>query len=196
MKVYIMNITSVNPNDEKWYKLLSPRRAEKVKRLRLDIKKAQSIGVELLLRRAVRDITGKNKTVMWDTDENGKLYLTDYPDIHVNLSHSGEYAVCAVSHSEVGVDIQFCDTEKRIMYRYLAEDEAEYIRNSADKHSAFYEIWTKKESFLKACGKGITVPLKSFSVISDTVSYEGTEYKFREYTMRDKNYKLFVCLPS
>lgn len=196
VKVYIMNISAINPHDGKWRRLLSPRRAEKVNRLKQDNKKAQSIGVELLLRRALRDITGRNETVVWDTNENGKPYLTDYPEIHINFSHSGDYAACAVSNAPVGIDLQHCDEKKRLMYKCFAEDEVNYIKNSPDKLSVFYELWTKKESLLKACGKGITVPLKSFSVLQDTVTYEGIAYKFKEYKMPEKDYRLFVCSPS
>lgn len=38
--------------------------------------------------------------------QGGKPYLAKEPDIHFNLSHSGEWAVCAISSSPVGVDIQ------------------------------------------------------------------------------------------
>ena len=45
--------------------------------------------------------------------QGGKPYLAKEPDIHFNLSHSGEWAVCAISSSPVGVDIQHCDEGRR-----------------------------------------------------------------------------------
>lgn len=36
---------------------------------------------------------------------HGKPYLLNYPDVHFNISHSGEYVACAVADSPVGVDI-------------------------------------------------------------------------------------------
>lgn len=194
MKIYSMNVTSINPDDEKWYKYLSPKRIEKVNRLKPANKKAQSIGVELLLRRAVNEITGEDKNAEWGTDERGKLYLTEHPEIHVNLSHSGDWAVCAVHDAPVGIDIQkMNDYDERIANRFFTADEAEYIKKSADKKSAFYTVWTRKESLLKATGKGLTVALSSVSVLADTVIYEGVSYTFKEYSIGGEDYKCFVC---
>ena len=53
MKVYYMNVKSINADDEKWFKYLSQKRIEKVNRLKKTNKKSQSIGAELLLNYAV-----------------------------------------------------------------------------------------------------------------------------------------------
>ena len=71
MKVYYMNVKSINADDEKWFKYLSQKRIEKVNRLKKTNKKAQSIGAELLLNYAVNDDI--KKTVEWDTENGGKL---------------------------------------------------------------------------------------------------------------------------
>lgn len=82
MKVYYMNVKSINADDEKWFKYLSQKRIEKVNRLKKANKKSQSIGAELLLNYAVNgDI---KKTVKWDTENGGKLYLTQNKDLYVN----------------------------------------------------------------------------------------------------------------
>ncbi|MCC8161067.1 MAG: 4'-phosphopantetheinyl transferase superfamily protein [Oscillospiraceae bacterium] len=197
MRVYAMNISGIDAEDKRWYSYLSERRAEKVNRLKHAQKKAQSIGAELLLNYAVKQETKAKTPVNWDTDENGKLYLTDYDKIYVNLSHSGDYAVCAVNDKPVGADIQRCrECDIKTAERFFTADEAEFIALSQDKNSAFFEIWTKKESFLKAIGRGITIPLSSFSVLSDSVEYDGKVYLFKEYTVSRAGYKLFVCRQS
>ncbi|MGN0108398.1 MAG: 4'-phosphopantetheinyl transferase family protein, partial [Hominilimicola sp.] len=173
------------------------KRTEKVERLKKTKQKSQSIGAELLLRYAVGQITGDISNVKWDTDENGKLYLTERDGIYVNLSHSGDYAVCAVSDVTVGVDIQYCrECDMKMAKRFFTEEEVEFINKSTDKNSAFFEIWTKKESFVKAVGKGLAIPLNSFSVLSDRVEYDGAVYCFKEYTVSQNGYKLFACYLS
>ena len=192
-----MNVSGIDPADRKWYKYLSPKRIEKVERLKKTKQKAQSIGAELLLRHAVAQITGKISNVKWDTDENGKLYLTEHDGIYVNLSHSGDYAVCAVHNTPVGVDIQYCrECDMKMANRFFTAEEAEFINKSTDKNSAFFEIWTKKESFVKAIGKGITIPLNSFSVLADKIEYGGAVYRFKEYSVSQSGYKLFACYLS
>lgn len=42
---------------------------------------------------------------------SGKPYLTDYPQIHFNLSHSAGYILCSISDREIGCDIQEKDGE-------------------------------------------------------------------------------------
>lgn len=197
MKVYAMNVSGINPDDKKWYKYLSDKRIEKVERLKKTKQKAQSIGAELLLRHAVGQITGNISNVKWDTDENGKLYLTECDGIYVNLSHSGDYAVCAVSDVPVGADIQHCrECDMKMANRFFTAEEAEFINKSTDKNSAFFEIWTKKESFVKAIGKGLAIPLNSFSVLADKIEYGGDVYRFKEYAISKSGYKLFVCYLS
>ena len=38
--------------------------------------------------------------------EYGKPYLSNYPNVHFNVSHSRDYVVCAVFNKPIGVDIQ------------------------------------------------------------------------------------------
>ena len=192
MKVYAMNIRGIDPTDRKWYKYLSEKRIEKVNRLKQTEKKAQSIGAELLLNYAVN---GDTKTpVKWYTDENGKLYLTEYKDKYVNLSHSKGYAVCAVHDKPIGVDIQYCrECDMRIADRFFTGAEADIIRRAPVPEKAFFEIWAKKESLVKAVGCALTVPLSSFSVLGSTAEYDGKIYRFKEYSVRENGYKLFSC---
>lgn len=195
MKVYYMNVKSIDADDEKWYKYLSQKRTEKVLKLKKANKKSQSIGAELLLNYAVNgDI---KKKVQWDTESGGKTYLTQNKDLYVNLSHSGEYAVCAVHNKDVGIDIQHireCDIN--LAKRFFSAEEYEYINRFENKNNAFFEIWTKKESFVKAIGTGLTIPLNSFSVLSNTIRYDGKTYCFKEYSVGEDDYKMFVCYLS
>ena len=67
----------------------------------------------------------------------------------------------AVSDSEIGVDIE-CKTDpgRRVTERFFTEAEKSYVRNDDD----FRRIWTMKEAFIKCLGKGLSIPLRSFSV--------------------------------
>jgi 4'-phosphopantetheinyl transferase len=187
-----MNISKINPDDEMWQAYLSEKRAEKVQRLKKQNKKAQSIGAELLLNFAANGDT--RKKVKWDTDEMGKLYLTEHDGLYVNLSHSKDYAVCAVHDKPIGADIQFCrECDMKMAQRFFSPNETEFINGSKDRKSAFFEIWTKKESLVKAVGKGLAIPLGSFSVLGSQTEYGGNVYRFKEYTVSKSGYKLFVC---
>ena len=99
----------------------------------------------------------------FERTENGKPYAKGAA--FFNISHSGSFAVAAVSDCEVGVDIErIRDVNLRIAEKFSG-GEREYILSAESPQKAFFEIWTAKEAYLKKCGTGLTVPLDSFSVI-------------------------------
>jgi phosphopantetheine--protein transferase-like protein len=58
------------------------------------------------------------------------------------------------------VDVERIDDEFEylpIVQHFFTQEEKRYIRQSkAESRKRFYEIWTRKEAFLKAVGTGIT----------------------------------------
>lgn len=194
IKVYAMNVSGIDSYDVNLRKRLSPKRLEKVNSCRVEKNRKQSIGAELLLNYAMRNEIKAECPVIWDTDENGKLFIPNC-GFNVNLSHSGDYAACAVSDKAVGVDIQIIGKANMLLAkRFFTIDECEYINSSKNANEAFFDIWVKKESFIKAVGKGLAIPLSSFSVLGNTVSFNGVEYIFRKYSVKDTAYKLCACV--
>lgn len=189
IKVFAMNVSGLDVSDERLLRQMSAKRLEKINRLKPVNSKKQSMGAELLLKHALNS----NVPVKWETDENGKLYVSECK-FYVNLSHSGDYAVCAVSDCEVGVDVERVKTaDIALAKRFFTAEEYDYIKNSAMPDDAFFETWVKKESFVKAVGKGLAIPLSSFSILDKTAEYEGKTYRFKYYGIKDKSYKLCVC---
>jgi 4'-phosphopantetheinyl transferase len=98
----------------------------------------------------------------------GKPYLSEYPGVHFNLSHTGDACVCAVASQPVGVDIERVRTGRRVMgvaRRFFAPEEWEPLaRLPAERRlRAFYACWTRKEAYAKALGLGVAV-LRRFVV--------------------------------
>ena len=57
----------------------------------------------------------------------------------------------------------------------------------------FYQLWTLKESYMKAIGKGLSIPLASFSMDTrEWYSPEATEFHFKSFRM-DQAHILSVC---
>lgn len=96
---------------------------------------------------------------------HGKPALSDSFFPHFNISHSGKYAVCALSEVPCGIDIQEKKELRnhRIFEKILSEKEQNEVLFSTDKAAAFYKYWARKESFLKLTGQGITVDLREIS---------------------------------
>ena len=57
--------------------------------------------------------------------EGGKPYLVSEPGVHFSLSHSGDWAVCAIGDHPLGVDIEKCEPGRPdIASRFFHRDEA------------------------------------------------------------------------
>lgn len=146
---------------------ISAERKEKVSKFHFDEDKKRSILAEVLLRHSLkRDFGMTNDHIHFTINEYGKPSLQNFDHIHFNLAHSGDWVVCAVSDTPIGIDIeQVAMIEMDIAKAYFTSSEYQDILSQPkDKQiQYFYKLWTLKESYVKAEGKGLTIPLDSFS---------------------------------
>jgi 4'-phosphopantetheinyl transferase len=128
----------------------------------------------------------------WMVLPNGKPYYNGKGEF--NISHSGHYVVVAFSDQEVGVDIEEVTYfEVNDISCYLHTEEINYIENSANSTEAFFKLWTRKEAFLKAIGKGIVNGLKNENCLQDELIYKKKWYlKTHSFV---PNYYLALCTP-
>ena len=92
----------------------------------------------------------------------GKPQLSNQEDLQFSLSHSGPWVVCALSDTPVGVDVEQPRCTPAVAKRYFQPAELENL-DRVDA-VALTRLWTAKEAFVKALGRGLTMPLNSFSV--------------------------------
>ena len=89
--------------------------------------------------------------------EHGKPYLEGHRDIHFNISHSGEYVVCAVSDRPVGIDIEKTGAyRQRVAKRICSREELDMLEKSEKPDDDFSCLWTQKEAVLKRKGTGLS----------------------------------------
>lgn len=113
--------------------------------------------------------------------EHGKPSLKDYPHIHYNISHTEGLVICAMGDDPLGVDVEMIRPFKtNIGRRVLSEKEQEFMETLTDerKMEYFFRYWTLKESYVKATGCGITIPLTS-------ISFEITEKEIYSSSVTD-----------
>lgn len=93
----------------------------------------------------------------------GKPYLTEYPEIHFNISHSGGWAVCALASMPCGVDIQERQPirSRRMVERTMNAREQRQILEAEDSTGEFIKLWTYKESCIKLSGEGLHQDMKT-----------------------------------
>ncbi len=111
--------------------------------------------------------------VVLDSLPDGKPILTAtarIPSLRFNLSHSHEFALFAFClNHELGIDIEKIRPQvafEGIETRYFSTQErADLEALPLDlRPEGFFLCWTRKEAYVKAAGKGLKVPLESFSV--------------------------------
>ena len=98
----------------------------------------------------------------------GKPYAIGFPHVEFNVSHSGDWVVCAVGEREVGVDVEeIKPIDLDIAKRFYTRNENRLVVSSReeDRLKTFYLLWTLKESFTKYMGKGLSIPLNSFEIL-------------------------------
>jgi len=126
-----------------------------------------------LVRYLICEMSGKDpRSLCFSTNEYGKPFLSELPDVHFNLSHSHGAVACALCRSAaVGVDVEDAgrDSDLSIADRFFSSSEAEFLARApaAEKRALFFDIWTLKEAYIKAVGKGLSIPLDSFSFTMD-----------------------------
>ena len=109
-----------------------------------------------LLSRAVKLVWGMDALPEIAHAQGGKPYFKDCPERHFNLSHSGQFALCALSDTPVGADIEVVRPRKEGLPGYTFKD-ADYERYLAlgGDWDAFYTLWTEVESIIKYTGEGL-----------------------------------------
>ena len=175
----LMSVTIINKGIDIWYCDIVPTGNDTVarykplldatERARMDKFKTerlrqQYLGIRGRLRMLLANYTGtRPESIRFAREEYGKPFLLDHPELAFNISHSGNKLAVAIGpQCLLGIDIElwrgkvdfpalvekcFADLEKNFWYGLPEEL----------KTAVFYEYWTKKESFVKAVGRGIAL---------------------------------------
>jgi 4'-phosphopantetheinyl transferase len=142
--------------------LLSEQRREQALRFRHELGQRTCAAAYLLLCEGLRREYGIDERPLFEYGEHGKPAIVGRPDIHFNLSHCREAAVCYLSDRPVGIDVESIHEAKRSLVNYtMNEDEQQLIFTSPRPALTFTRLWTMKEAVAKLTGQGITNDLKN-----------------------------------
>lgn len=158
------------------------------------------IGTLLMRYTLKKDFGYDNSMPVIKKNQFGKPYLEAFSDFYYNISHSGDWVVCGADYMEIGLDIEKIGAiELSLAKRFFSEEEYQFIlsKRAEEQTSVFYDFWTLKESYIKHQGKGLTIPLDSFSFIlrdGEIILKNdgGPQLFFRQYGL-DPGYQLSVC---
>ncbi|MCC7300498.1 MAG: 4'-phosphopantetheinyl transferase superfamily protein [Verrucomicrobia bacterium] len=121
-----------------------------------------------LLRRILADCLNIEPAALsFNRNAQGKPFLKD-SGLEFNVSHSRERLLIAVTAGRsVGVDIEFRRAGLNmdsIAKRWFAPEEQAFFQTLENPADGFFDIWAKKEAYVKALGVGIYKDLNTFAV--------------------------------
>lgn len=169
----------------KIYENAEPLQREKINRMKNRTSQKLSLASYMLARKGIADATGiSSDMILFEEGINGKPYAKGI-DIYFNVSHSGNIAVCAVSDTPVGIDIEMLrKVNVNVANKRFSPKEKEYIfSEEVNQEQRFMEIWTKKEAYVKLLGTSI----------KDFLTFDVTEKK-GIYTIKYNKYILSIAL--
>lgn len=154
--VYAININDIRAKQDAALSLITPARRKKALHYRFEADRLRCITAGLLLYKYCNITNDEQLTV----NEHGKLSTNGY---EFNISHSGDWVMLCTAHCPVGIDVeQINEPNHKAAAHSFCSDELCWMQNQKDR---FYMLWTRKESITKAIGKGLKLPLNSFSVL-------------------------------
>jgi len=106
--------------------------------------------------------------IRFNYNEFKKPYLSDN-QLQFNLSHSHDIAILGImSNDSIGVDIEKIKDQYQpaVAKRFFSPDENNYLNQLPENKKTihFFKIWAYKEALIKAIGKGLSLPLATFSI--------------------------------
>lgn len=154
-------------------RLLSRQRRDKTLRYRFERGKMLSAGAGLLLDNMLAKYGLRERDMTYVEGEHGKPAIDGHPELHFSLSHSGDFVACAIGEMPVGVDVQTIVTARDSLVDYtMSESEKTHLQALEDvaaRNAYFTQLWTLKESYVKATGTGLTHEFPSFEIADGEV---------------------------
>ena len=118
-----------------------------------------------LLALAVRETWGLSPLPEIARHEGGKPYFPGHEDLHFNLSHSGDLALCALDGAPVGVDVQLVREWRPSLPRRVCSGlELAWLEGQPELWPAFTLLWVLKEARAKESGRGLTSSIRDIRV--------------------------------
>ncbi|KQY79957.1 hypothetical protein ASD24_18640 [Paenibacillus sp. Root52] len=203
IKIQVMQVPSILLEDD-WELLLSMVATERRAGAARYVHQAdayRSVLGEALARVTLADqIGGQAKKISFIRNAYGKPFLNEHAEHPFNLSHSGDWVVMiSGGHGLVGIDVEQTNPiDLQIADRFFAPQEHRYlISQPADMQvETFYRLWTLKESYIKAVGKGLSIPLDSFAILpndqGDWHCEQDEAYRFHSERL-DDGHMLAAC---
>jgi len=173
--IWLVDPTTVTDTQllDHYHQLLTPDEHERWVRYRFDKDKHQHLVTRALLRHTLSLYAPQLAPADWRfvLNSHGKPAVTNPMELPLqfNLSHTSNSVALAVTLGrEIGVDVEKIKTVEQVRglaSRCFTEEENDYLFDGDNESLLwrFFKLWTLKEAYIKACGRGLSISLQALS---------------------------------
>ena len=146
-------------------------RRRKCDAFRFDADRRRSVAAWMLLRQMLAGRGLNVDSLPVSENEFGKPAFDPELGVHFSLSHAGERVMAAVGDGPVGCDVErIAPFDEAVARQCLTDGELAWVRGApsgSDRDRAFIRLWTRKEAYVKAVGRGFSIEPRFVSVFAD-----------------------------
>jgi len=157
---------------EEYGALLSALEREREERFRFEEDRFRFRVTRAMTRRVLAGYLGVDPSACrFEDNEYGRPSLVARATgdmLSFNLSHTRDLIVLAVTRGrEIGIDVERVQGQRPtadLARHYFADFESDHVMNAPEalREDLFFQYWTLKESYIKARGLGLAIPLGKF----------------------------------
>ena len=172
-QIHLWSVDTVLPNEHQHSSLSAAEQAH-YERIRAPRIKQQYWQARWAVRQALSCYVPEVSPSLWQFTRNayGRPALRA-PSLALpldfNISHTrGALVMAFAAQGAIGIDVEYTRRQCRalaVAQRYFSCSEVAALRRlpPEQQRARFFDLWTLKEAYIKACGMGLAIPLGSFS---------------------------------
>jgi 4'-phosphopantetheinyl transferase len=178
VQLWRIDLEALGPDESRWQKLLSSDELERAARFHFPQDRQRFVASRALLRTILAAYLAGNQAttpggLSFSYSDKKKPSLGpahEGSNITFNISHSGGIALLAFTRGRaIGVDVEQARSNfdlEAIARRFFSPAEQKQLAAlpAGKKADGFFRCWTRKEAYIKATGKGLSLPLSQFDV--------------------------------
>lgn len=195
IKLYALDLSKYRDGGwQDFLPMLPAQRRRQVDSCRFEVDRCRLACAGWLLQQALGRAGVPVSEQIFQRNQWGKPELVGRDDVFFNLSHSGNWVVCAVSDRPVGVDVELPRCSLDLARRFFRPEELDGLEQMdwQDRRIWLNRLWTAKEAFVKTVGKGVAMGLNTFGVeLTQTDARLQQEFLPRDYVLHE--YTLHPC---
>lgn len=124
----------------------------------------------LLLRQAISEYNLDLAQLKYDQYQRPYFSTSN---IDFNIAHAGSYVLCAIAqNARLGIDIELIRNVELKYFKSVFNHNQLLQLKTAQNMNLFFNLWTQKESIIKADGRGLQLPLANIEVIDQKAYLE------------------------